>query len=52
VQLDWIADGLLVLALILLIIGAALIYFPAGFIVAGLGVGGMAIRMGMRGGAT
>jgi len=52
VHLDWIADGLLVLALILLVIGTALIYVPAGFIVAGLGVGGMAVRMGMRGGTT
>lgn len=51
-QLDWIADALLVLALFLVVVGVALIYAPAGFIVAGLGIAGMAIRMmSLRGGA-
>lgn len=51
-QLDWIADALLVLALVLVVIGAGLIYVPAGFIVAGLGVAALAVRMGTRGGTA
>lgn len=49
-MLDWIADGLLVLSLVLVIIGVALIYVPAAFIVAGVGVAAMAVRIGLRGG--
>ncbi len=49
-KLDWIADGLIVVALLLIVAGVALIYIPAGFIVAGLGIAAVAIRIGMRGG--
>lgn len=49
-MLDWIADSLLILALVLVVIGVALIYPPAAFIVAGLGIAAMAVRIGLRGG--
>lgn len=46
VRADLIADVLLILALLLVVVGVALIYVPAALIVAGCGVAALAIWMG------
>lgn len=51
-RLDWIADALLVLAVVLIAIGAGLIYLPAAFITAGIGIAALALRMGWNGART
>lgn len=51
-MLQYLADVLLLVALLLLVVGAGLIYLPAAFIVAGLGLAAMALRIGTRGGAS
>lgn len=49
-MLQYVADALLILALVLIVVGVALISIPAAFIVAGVGVAALAIWIGRNGG--